>query len=554
MNNLLKNQLENILGIKITETNSSNSQNGYYDYTVNLFPLAKQNQKNIDEVINEFIEFHQNHDWFLIDKSTKGFINIHIKSEYFMDNEEINQKVFDLHYGNQNKTVVIDYSSPNIAKEMHVGHLRSTIIGDSLVRIYQKTNHNVIIQNHIGDFGMQFGLLIAQIEQEKMSIEEIKSLNLNQIAEIYIKAQSRKDDENFIVEAQNIVKIIQSNDKDTHYHEIWQTLTEKSIHHINDVYQKLDVLLKNEHIKGESFYQDRLQNTLSSLQNIMKDDNGTKLFDLGDKLGVLIVQRQNGSHLYATTDLAAIKYRIEYLKADEILYVVDNRQSQHFQQVFEVAKQANWLNNTEAKHIGFGTILGKDNKPFKSRDGGVIKLNDLIEETKERVKNFLQEHYSYKTYDEETINTIAIGVIKFADLNKNRKNDYVFDWDKLLSFNESSSIYFQYTYARINSILNKDYTVVQNKIVIDENDVMRQLLVKIAQFGETIIKAQTTQEPHHICEYVNQLCTLFNQLYNKQQFIQNQQLEKSHQLVLQMTQKTIQESLQLLGIQTLDVM
>ncbi|MCB1757662.1 MAG: arginine--tRNA ligase, partial [Gammaproteobacteria bacterium] len=354
------------------------------------------------------------------------------------------------------ETVVVDYSSPNLAKEMHVGHLRSTIIGDAVVRTLEFLGHKVIRQNHVGDWGTQFGMLLAYLEEQRVAQGDM--VDLADLESFYRAAKKRFDEsEDFARHARELVVALQSGDE--HCNRLWREFNEVSLSHCQTIYDKLDVSLTRGDVMGESAYNAMLPQVLLDLDTagLLTEDQGAQCVFLEefrnseDKVLPVIVQKADGGYLYATTDLAAVRYRAETLKADRVLYFVDQRQELHFRQIYAVARKMGYApDGLSLEHMGFGTMNGPDGKPFKTRDGGTVKLIDLLNEAEERADRLVRE--KSPELDAETLKEIAhavgIGSVKYADLSKNRISDYIFNFDSMLSFEGNTAPYMLYAYTR----------------------------------------------------------------------------------------------------------
>lgn len=465
-------------------------------------------------------------------------------------------------------TVVVDYSSPNLAKEMHVGHLRSTIIGDAVVRTLEFQGHKVIRQNHVGDWGTQFGMLIAELE-EKLQGSESASLALKDLEGFYQSSKKHFDDsEDFANKARDYVVKLQSGDKNILT--LWEQFRSVSLEHSQDIYDRLNVTLTANDVYGESAYNDDLAPLMSELQaqGLAVESQGAQvvfLEEMADKEGnpsPVIIQKQGGGFLYATTDLAALRYRANTLQADRVLYFIDARQSLHMQQVFTVAKKANFISNDiSLEHHAFGTMMGSDGKPFKTRTGGTVKLADLLVEAVERAEKVVAEKNANLSAEERTeiARKVGIGAVKYADLSKTRTNDYIFNWETMLSFEGNTSPYLQYAFTRIQSIFRKanvDVSTLTSTVNLKE-DAEIALAIKVLQFAEVI--DQTTKEayPHILCTYLYELSGLFMRFYEQcpmlKDGIDNDTKNSRLQLSLAVA-NTLHTGLDLLGIETMEKM
>ena len=449
--------------------------------------------------------------------------------------------------------VVVDYSGPNMAKQMHVGHLRSTIIGDTIANLLSFLGDEVIRQNHIGDWGTQFGMLVAYLEEKG----EDGSMELKDLEQFYKEAKGRFDaDEDFANKAREYVVKIQGGD--SHCLTLWQKFIDISLGHCEEVYEKLGVNLTRDDVRAESFYNDDLAQVVSDLEEakLLEVSQGAKcVFIDGDETPV-IVQKGDGGYLYATTDLSALRYRAKSLGAKRIAYVVDARQGGHFKQVFKVAKEAGFVENeVSLEHIAFGTMMDKGGKPFKTRDGGTVKLIDLLDEAVIKAKETINNK---EDYSEEALNvlskTIGIGAVKYADLSLNRESNYIFNWDKMLSFEGNTSLYMQYAYARIQSIFRKHNAPIEGHIIIGDA-LEHRLGVMLLRFEDLLIRTAVDASPHQITTYLYELATLFMRFYEQNPILKEEvgeQTKMSRLLLADLTAKTIKQGLDILGIEVVD--
>lgn len=451
---------------------------------------------------------------------------------------------------------------------MHVGHLRSTIIGDSVARVLEYQGHNVIRQNHMGDWGTQFGMLIAELEQQ-LSEGEQADLALNDLEVFYQQSKKHFDeDPAFADTARAYVVKLQSGD--THCRTLWQKFIDVSVAHNLDIYQQLNVGLGREHIMPESAYNNDLQNVLDSLveQKLAVDSNGAKVMfldELADKNGepsVMIIQKSGGGFLYATSDLAAMRHRVNTLKADRIIYSIDARQSLHMKQVFAAARKAHFVSAAvQLEHHPFGTMMGKDGKPFKTRSGGTVKLADLLVEAVERAEKLLREKNTDLSASEISViaRKVGIGAIKYADLSKTRTNDYIFDWDAMMSFEGNTAPYLQYAYTRIRSIFRKadidpDSFLATISIVEPQE---KALAMKLLQFAEVVDQVASDGYPHILCNYLYELASAYMSFYEQCPVLKEGVAKPTQQSRLQLcklTSETMAKGLDLLGIDVMEKM
>ena len=497
-----------------------------------------------------------------------GFINIFLKDAWLADN--INRAVQDPKLGVHNpekQTVVVDYSSPNVAKEMHVGHLRSTIIGDAVVRTLEFLGNHVIRANHVGDWGTQFGMLIAYLE--KMENEHASEMELSDLEAFYRAAKKHYDEDPVFAEkARNYVVKLQSGDE--YCRTMWQKLVKITMQQNQHNYDRLNVTLTDKDVMGESLYNPMLPGIVEDLkkQGLAVEDDGALVVYLdefknkdGDPMGV-IVQKKDGGFLYTTTDIAAAKYRYETLKANRALVFSDTRQSQHMQQAWLITRKAGYVPDSfQLEHKNFGMMLGKDGKPFKTRSGDTVKLADLLDEAIERAGVLISQKSTALSEQEkaDVIEAVGIGSVKYADLSKNRTTDYVFDWDNMLSFEGNTAPYMQYAYTRIRSIFNRSQIalseVEQAQLSItDEKE--RALAIKLLQFEEAIQVVGKEGTPHVLCAYLYELAGAFSSFYEHCPILNNddQQVKLSRLKLALLTERTLKQGLDLLGIKTVEKM
>lgn len=497
-----------------------------------------------------------------------GFINIFLNPTWLTT--EISAALSHKNLGIQatnKQTVVIDYSSPNVAKEMHVGHLRSTIIGDAVARTLEFLGHNVIRANHVGDWGTQFGMLIAYLE--KMQNEHASEMELQDLEAFYREAKKHYDeDEVFAEKARNYVVKLQSGDE--YCRAMWKRLVDITMQQNQHNYDRLNVTLTEKDVMGESLYNPMLPSIVEDLkkQGLAVENDGALVVYLdefknkdGDPMGV-IVQKKDGGFLYTTTDIAAAKYRYETLKANRALVFSDTRQSQHMQQAWLITRKAGYVPDSfSLEHKNFGMMLGKDGKPFKTRTGGTVKLADLLDEAIERATVLINEKNTNLSNDEKqaVIEAIGIGSVKYADLSKNRTTDYVFDWDNMLSFEGNTAPYMQYAYTRIRSIFNKteiNSTALLAAPLTIKDDKERTLAIKLLQFEEAVQTVGKEGTPHVLCAYLYELAGIFSSFYEHCPILnaEDEAVKLSRLKLALLTEKTLKQGLELLGIKTVEKM
>lgn len=494
-----------------------------------------------------------------------GFINITLSNEYI--NQAVNGNLLSI-TADKLLRVVVDYSSPNLAKEMHVGHLRSTIIGDALVRLYEFLGHLVMRRNHVGDWGTQFGMLVAYLLATTHGNPDLV-LELSNLEEFYRKAKLKFDkDPEFAKRARECVVKLQA--KDPQIFALWQQFVTVSLGHCQKIYNRLHIKLTPEDAVGESAYNDLLPMMVNDLvaQKIAVDSDGAKcVFFTPDELKTqdetpFIIQKQDGAYLYSTTDLAAVYDRIKNLHADHLLYVIDVRQSLHLKQLFATAKKAGLTTPTTImEHVAFGTMLGEDNKPFRTRSGGTVKLMALIDEAVLRATTIVRNRNP--EWAEDKINKLAevlgVAAMKYADLSKNRLGDYVFNFDQMLAFEGNTAPYMLYAYVRITSIFKKanlhldDYLSQQITIIeIAEHNLALHLL----RFADRLLQAAKENYPHYICSYIYDLAVLFMRFYEACPVIKaaSETAQISRLALAALTAKVLKISLDLLGIEVVEQM
>lgn len=496
-----------------------------------------------------------------------GFINIFLspqwvakQAEYALADEHLNVTPVEP------QTIVIDYSSPNVAKQMHVGHLRSTIIGDASARTLSFLGHHVVRANHLGDWGTQFGMLIAYLEKKQN--ENAADMALSDLEAFYREAKKHYDeDEVFAERARNYVVKLQSGDE--YCRTMWRKLVDITMQQNQVTYQRLNVTLTEDDIMGESLYNPMLAGIVADLKakGLAVESEGATVVFLdeyknkeGEPMGV-IVQKKDGGYLYTTTDIACAKYRHETLHADRVLYYIDSRQHQHLMQAWTIVRKAGYIpDSMSLEHHMFGMMLGKDGRPFKTRSGDTIRLTDLLDEAEERARVLIAE--KNPDMDKEELNNVArvvgIGAVKYADLSKNRTTDYIFDWDLMLSFEGNTAPYMQYAYTRVASIFKRaeiDENALTQPISLTQSH-ERQLALRLVQFDETIMQVSREGTPHVMCAYLYDLAQTFSGFYENCPILsaEDENTRQSRLKLARLTAKTLKQGLDTLGIETVDRM
>ncbi|EAY0642167.1 arginine--tRNA ligase [Salmonella enterica] len=497
-----------------------------------------------------------------------GFINIFLETAFLA--EQVQQALTSDRLGVSQptrQTIVVDYSAPNVAKEMHVGHLRSTIIGDAAVRTLEFLGHHVIRANHVGDWGTQFGMLIAWLEKQQQ--ENAGDMALADLEGFYRDAKKHYDeDEAFAERARNYVVKLQSGD--TYFREMWRKLVDITMTQNQITYDRLNVTLTRDDVMGESLYNPMLPGIVADLKakGLAVESEGATVVFLdefknkeGDPMGV-IIQKKDGGYLYTTTDIACAKYRYETLHADRVLYYIDSRQHQHLMQAWTIVRKAGYVpDSVPLEHHMFGMMLGKDGKPFKTRAGGTVKLADLLDEALERARRLVAEKNPDMSADEleKLANAVGIGAVKYADLSKNRTTDYIFDWDNMLAFEGNTAPYMQYAYTRVLSVFRKadiDEQALASAPVIISEDREAQLAARLLQFEETLTVVAREGTPHVMCAYLYDVAGLFSGFYEHCPILsaENDAVRNSRLKLAQLTAKTLKLGLDTLGIETVERM
>lgn len=496
-----------------------------------------------------------------------GFINVHLKPQWLAAQLAAanNQRLGVAKVGHSR--LVIDYSGPNLAKEMHVGHLRSTIIGDACARVAEFLGDEVIRQNHVGDWGTQFGMLIAHLEDQIQAGVDLDGVALSDLEDFYRQAKQRFDAESgFADKARSYVVRLQQGD--AHCAKLWQLFIDTSIGHSNDVYARLNVGLRDEHIVAESSYNAALAQIVADLkaQGIATENDGATLVfinELADKEGnpsPFIVQKTDGGFLYATTDLAACQYRSQQLQADRIVIFTDDRQGLHFKQVEIVARKAGFLlPRTQFEHCPFGAMLGSDGKPFKTRTGGTVKLTELLDEAVQRAQAVVTEKNPELPAAEaaEVARKVGIGAVKFADLSKNRTSAYLFSWEAMLSFEGATAPYLQYAYSRIASVLRRAESDASSGQCLLQAPQEFDLALKLLRLEETLLLVHKDNAPNHLCQYLFELASLFMTFYEACPILKEgvaAELRASRLQLCRQVAQALHLGLDLLGIDTMERM
>ena len=562
---------DELAGVDPLLTVATNPKFGDFQANVAM-SLAKKLGKKPRDIASEIVARLEDETLFKkVEIAGPGFINLHLTSGF------VNQCLVDMANDamlgiicvDRPETVVVDYSAPNVAKEMHVGHLRSTLIGDSIVRILSILGHKVIRQNHLGDWGTQFGMLIENMIESGWDPKD-EAHSISDLNQLYQESKRKFDGDNdFAQRARQRVVALQGGDElSTQY---WQLLIDDSKQHFNRIYERLGVLLEDSDICAESFYNPALPEIIEGLQDagVLEQSEGAKVVfpegfkDRDDKPLPMIVQKKDGGYLYATTDIAAARYRIQELQANRIIYVIDARQSLHLSMLFATLAKAGWLDgDIKLEHVSFGTVLGADRKPFKTREGGTVRLADLLDESVRRTASVIDEkNPDISAEQKQEITTIVgIGALKYADLSNERIKDYIFDWDRMLALDGNTAPYLQNAYVRIRSIFRKgkiETEALDTQALRIQEPFEHALALKLFRFSHTVDSAAEKLEPSRLCTYLYELASTFHAFYENCPVLKDDvpELVRDSRLVLcDMTARVLQQGLELLGIETVEQM
>lgn len=543
------------------------------DFQTNFaLPLSKVLQKSPQEIALAVLKHLEPETIFAsLEIAGPGFINIRL------NRQEVAPfclaALADAHLGvplaATPQRVVIDYSSANVAKEMHVGHLRSTVIGDAIARLLTYLGHTVIRQNHLGDWGTQFGMIIQWMLEHEETLSA--SLTMQALNHLYKQAKQQFDaDPEFAARAKQRVVALQSGEATTRA--LWQRLVTESIAYFQQVYERLGVLLQPQDVRGESSYNADLPRVITELEqaNLLTHSDGAGVVflegyvDPNNQPVPMIVQKSDGSYLYATTDIAAARYRLRELQADRIIYVTDARQKQHFSMLFSLLNKLNWGKSKtphRLEHIAFGSILGADRKPYKTREGEVIPLVTLLDEAENKAYALVSEKQGDLPEAERRriARSISIGAIKYADLSTDRIKDVVFNWERMLAFEGNTAPYLQNAYVRIQAIFRKatvQHIVWQQAAITLEQDAEYQLALLLLNFPECLELIAKDLQMHRLCHYLFDVASSFHRYYEHCPILtaEHPDLCLSRLQLCALTARTLKTGLSLLGIEILDKM
>lgn len=535
------------------------------DYQANFaMRLAKQVGMKPIDVAHNVIKNINDPLFLKLEPSGPGFINIFLNDQAIANLllPLVHDERLQILRATHPETVVVDYANANVAKEMHVGHLRSIVIGDAIVRILEFLGHHVIRQSHLGDWGTQFGMLIEYLLE---SGKDPLSYSVSELDPLYKESKARFDaSEEFAERARKRVVALQQGDEATLA--IWKMLVKNSLQYFQQIYDKLDVLVTEEDARGESFYNFMLDDVVSELMQlgIAHEDDGAIVVlldewkDQDGKFIPNIIRKRDGGYLYATTDLATAKYRMNELGATRVIYLTDARQKQHFAMLFATLRKAGWMKpGARFEHIPFGAILGADNKPFKTRSGESIKLIALLNEAEDRAKIIAKNKNPHLADADLThiAHSIGIGALKYADLRADKIKDYVFDWDKLLSFDGNTAPYLQNAYVRILSLFKKaelDVNNVTYDTLMIHHPHEHALALQLLAFEDVLYMVSDTLSLHALCDYLYELASCYHRFYEECPILTSDVDVRANRLLLSaLTAKTLKLGLSLLGINTI---
>ncbi len=526
-----------------------------------LAKIEKKNPRQIGEMIAA--KLSEDADFEKVSVDGPGFLNLTLKDETIA--KVMDEMAGDERFGcakvKEPKTVIMDYGGPNVAKEMHVGHLRSGVIGEAMRRIEEFVGNKPISDVHFGDWGTPIGMILAEVIEHDGNLDKMESYNIAEITAFYKKANIRcKEDE----KAKETARIITAKfqDGDAEYTKAWKHIRKVSVDAVKENYKELGVhfdLWLGESDAHKTCFEIK---KIAEEKGLLEFDDGAYIIRLDEEnkpKPPVIIEKSDGGFTYQATDIATIKMRVDDLKADEIVYFVDKRQSLHFEQVFETVEKLGIAPNVKLLHIGFGTVNGADGKPFKTRDGGVMNLSDMIKMSKEKVaesmpKAGVESGFSQEELD-RLISQVAIGAIKFQDLKNNIASGYIFELDDFANFEGKTGPYIQYAVARINSVVRKNSEIKPTKIVIT-NQEERNLALKIAQLSNVVMRCEAEKEPSIISDYVYNLAQVFSSFYNTSPIkgAENAQIAGSRMALAKLTRDILVKLLFLLGIEAPEVM
>jgi len=570
VNEIFSNAINQTLHVEESPVIQLAARSEFGDYQANFaMALSKRMQKNPREVASQVVDHLKDNPIFAkLEIAGPGFINISLENSFLQQQlqELMQQEKPGVTDRIHPETIVVEYPSANAAKEMHVGHLRAAIIGDAIARIFTYLGFDVIKQNHLGDWGTQFGMLIEHLVTAETDFANYGISDLNAF---YQQAKKRFDEEPGFADRarQRTVELQQGEPR---ARALWQEIINESEKHFAVAYKKLGLLISREHTRGESFYNDQLDDVTQELiqKGLLEESEGAKVIflegfvDPDNNPLPMIVRKSDGAALYATTDLAAIRYRVNQLKAKRIIYMTDARQKQHFAMLFAAARKAGWIkSDIRVDHIPFGSILGEDHKPFKTRSGEAIKLLDLLIEAEQRAQKILAEKRTTLSPEQqiEVAKAVGIGALKYADLSNDKIRDYVFNWDTMLSFDGNTAPYLQNAYVRICALFRKgniDLAAIPFAALKINESYEHQLGLKILGFNDVLDSVSDDLSLHRLCSYLYELASSYHRFYENCPILscEEEAIRKSRLALSAATARILKVALGLLGIQVIEYM
>lgn len=550
------------------------------DYQTNaLMSLAKQRKMNPRQLATDVLaKLDVSEICEKVEIAGAGFLNFRVKKSAIAQTLETALRGEHLFFEKTKtpRTVVVDFSSPNVAKPMHVGHIRSTILGDSIARVLRALGHHVITDNHIGDWGTQFGKLLIGWKNH-LNADTLKTDPIGEMERLYKLVNSASETDEKVLEnaRQELVKLQNGDEENLR---IWREMIDLSEHQFDEIYGRLGV--KFDHTYGESFYNPWLKETVQELRDkgIARETEGAiGIFSdgsLSQKEDPFLIQREgewlpnpcliqksDGGFNYATTDLATLRYRLQTWQPSEIAYVTDGRQQLHFRQIFAVFRRWHPEAKIKLAHVWFGSILGEDGKPFKTRSGDTVKLSELLDEAEERALKIVSEKNPELSEPDrkEIARVVGIGAVKYADLQQNRQSDYVFSWDKMLSLQGNTAPYLQYAYTRVRSIFRKvgetsNFKPQTSNLQLSAPEEIT-LAKHLLNFGLVLEAVADDYRPNFLCSYLYELAGHFARFYENCPVLKAEEAERNSRLALcDLTARVLKQGLELLGIETVEQM
>lgn len=526
--------------------------------------LAKSEKKNPRQIGEEIAaRLREDKDFARVSVDGPGFLNLTLTDEFLAG--VLDKMAADERFGcalqENPKTVVMDYGGPNVAKEMHVGHLRSGVIGESMRRIEEFVGNKPIADVHFGDWGTPIGMILAEVIAADGSLDKMETYDIAEITRFYKQANIRCKEDPAAKETARVITA-KFQDGDPVYRKAWQHIRKVSVEAVKENYRELGVhfdLWLGESDAHETCFAIK---RIAEEKGLLEYDDGAYIIRLDEEnkpKPPVIIEKSDGGFTYQATDIATIKMRVDDLHADEIIYFVDKRQSLHFEQVFEVVEKLGIAPGVKLQHIGFGTVNGADGKPFKTRDGGVMNLADMIKMSKDKVAESMPAPDEAKgitrEYIDRLVSQIAVGAIKFQDLKNNIASGYVFELDDFANFDGKTGPYIQYAVARINSIMRKNQNLVPGAVVIT-NPEERALGLKLTQLSSIVFRAEADKEPSVISDYAYTLAQLFSSFYNASPIMgaETSEIAASRLALARLTRDVLVKLLYLLGIEAPEVM